>query len=207
MKREVITALRMTVATLVLTGIVYPLAITALAQGLFRHRANGSIVTAEGRAVGSELIGQTFKRLDYFQGRPSAAGSDGYDASASSGSNLGPTSAKLRDRVAAEIKRLQDENPQAPGPLPIELVTTSGSGLDPHLSSEATHWQASRVAASRGVSRADVEALIEERIEGRTLGFLGEPRVNVLLLNLELDKRFPRAGREPRMLSHERHEP
>jgi K+-transporting ATPase ATPase C chain len=194
MKREVIIALRMTVATLVLTGVVYPLAITALAQGLFRHRANGSIVRSEGRVVGSELIGQAFKRLDYFHGRPSAAGSDGYDASASSGSNLGPTSAKLRDRVAADIKRLQAENTEAPGPVPIELVTTSGSGLDPHLSPEGARWQAPRVAAARGVPLGDVQGLVEERIEGRTLGFLGEPRINVLLLNLELDKRFPPGG-------------
>jgi K+-transporting ATPase ATPase C chain len=194
MPREVIIALRMTVVTLVLTGVVYPLAVTAVAQVLFPRQADGSLVTVEGRVVGSELIGQAFKNPAYFQGRPSAAGTDGYDAAASSGSNLGPTSAKLRDRVVADLDRLRQENPNAPGPVPVELVTASGSGLDPHISPGAARWQIPRVAAARHVSVADVEAALERRVEPRTAGFLGEPRVNVLLLNLDLDQRSGAPG-------------
>jgi potassium-transporting ATPase KdpC subunit len=189
--REIAVALRMTVATLVLTGLAYPLVLTGIAQVLFAHQANGSLVPRDGQIVGSELIAQGFKSPAYFQPRPSAAG-DGYDPTASSGSNLGPASQKLRDRVVADVERLETENPQAPGPVPGELVTASGSGLDPHLSPEAALWQSARIAAARRVPQADVEALVERRLEGRTFGLLGEPRVNVLYLNLDLDERFGR---------------
>jgi len=191
MKTEILVALRMTAVTLVLTGLLYPLAVTGVAQVVFPYRANGSLVTTpEGRVVGSELIAQGFKSPAYFQPRPSAAGNDGYDATSSSGSNLGPTSQKLRDRVIADVARLRAENPQAPGPVPVELVTASGSGLDPDVSPEATRWQAPRVAAARHVPLEDLERMIDRRIVGRTFGLLGEPRVNVLRLNLDLDGRF-----------------
>lgn len=190
MKRELMIALRMALATLLLTGIVYPLAVTGAAQILFPHQANGSLVRRGETVVGSELLAQGFKKPEYFQSRPSAAGAEGYDAGASSGSNLGPTSKRLRDRVAVDLARLRAENPDAPGPVPIELVTASGSGLDPHVSPEAAQWQTPRVAAARRVSVDEVRSLVERRVEGRTLGLLGEPRINVLLLNLDLDKRL-----------------
>jgi K+-transporting ATPase ATPase C chain len=190
MKKEITVALRMTLVTLLLTGLAYPLAVTGLAQVLFPARANGSLVMTGERVVGSELIGQRFQKPGYFHSRPSAAGADGYDATSSSGSNLGPTSKALRDRIEAEITHLRSENPGAPGPIPVDLVTASGSGLDPHVSEDAARWQAPRVAAARGVPAAKVEELIASHTEGRWLGLLGEPRVNVLLLNVELDQRF-----------------
>ena len=189
---EIKIALRMTIVTLVLTGLVYPLAMTGLAQVIFPRAAGGSLVRGEdGRFVGSELMGQPFASPWYFQPRPSAAGS-GYDASASSGSNLGPTSKKLRARIVADVERLRKENPQAAEPIPSELVTASGSGLDPHLSPEAALWQVPRIAVARGRSADEIRGLVGPLIEPRLLGFLGEPTVNVLLLNLELDRRFGR---------------
>jgi K+-transporting ATPase ATPase C chain len=182
-------AIRATLVTLLLTGVAYPLLCTGLAQVLFPSRANGSLLSDDaGRAIGSVLIGQGFASAGYFQPRPSAAGDKGWDANNSSGSNLGPTSKKLRDRVTAEVGRLKAENPDASGEVPAELVATSASGLDPHLSPEAVRWQLLRVARSRGVSPERIAPLIGDQLEGRDFGFLGEPRVNVLLLNLALDR-------------------
>jgi K+-transporting ATPase ATPase C chain len=197
MRKEFIIALRTTVVTLVLTGLVYPLAMTGAAQALFSGRANGSLVHDEkGAVVGSELIGQAFAMPAYLQGRPSAAG-NGYDATASSGSNLGPTSQKLRDRVVGDIARLRKENPGAPLPVPGELVTTSASGLDPDLGPAAALWQAARIAEARQVAPERIRAVIESRVQGRDLGVFGEPRVNVLAVNLALDQQFGRPAHIP----------
>jgi K+-transporting ATPase ATPase C chain len=193
MRENILTSLRVTVVTLVLLGVAYPLVVTGVARVLFPHQAGGSIVLdASGKAVGSALIAQGFSSAAYFQPRPSAAGERGFDPLASGGSNLGPTSAKLRERVAAAGSRLRAENPAAAPVVPAELVTTSGSGLDPHLSPAGALWQVARVAAARGVTEARVRALVEDSVEGRDLGLLGEPRVNVLLLNLALDRQFGR---------------
>lgn len=191
-----LVALRFTLVTLFITGIAYPLGTTALAQLLFPSRANGSVVRDDrGQAVGSELIGQSFGKPSYFWSRPSAAGDKGYDATASTGSNFGVTSKKLHERIAGDLERLRKANPDAPGEVPDDLVTASASGLDPHISVAAARWQTPRVAKARGVAVARVQGLVESSIEGRDLGFLGEPRVNVLLLNLALDRQF---GASPR---------
>lgn len=191
-------AIRTTIVTLLLTGFIYPFVMTGLAQILFPWRANGSLVTDErGQLVGSELIAQGFANPGYFQPRPSAAGEKGYDAANSSGSNLGPTSKKLQDRIREDLKRLQDENPDANQMVPAELVTTSGSGLDPHLSPEAMLWQLPRVAKARGITPERVKAVVDSNVEGRTFGVLGEPRVNVLLVNLALDRQFGRPAPLP----------
>ena len=183
-------ALRATAVTLLLTGILYPLVMTGLGQLLFPSAAKGSLLRdPSGRLVGSALIGQSFTKPWYFQGRPSAAG-NGYDPLASGGSNLGPSSAKLRERVQADTARLARENPQAPGPVPVELVTASGSGLDPHISPHAAYWQLPRVARARGVAPERVKQVVDDHSEGRDLGLLGEPHVNVMLLNLALDRQF-----------------
>jgi len=192
MNRTIAVALRATAVTLVLTGIIYPVAMTGAAQVLFRRAANGNLVTDEkGNIVGSRLIGQVFHAPGYFQGRPSAAG-DGYDATSSGGSNLGPTSQKLHDRMTADATRLLQENPHAPGPIPVELLSASASGLDPHLSPAAAAWQIPRVAAARHVDEARVRTVVEAETEGRDWGLFGEPTVNVLTLNLALDRQFGR---------------
>lgn len=184
---NIFAALRVTLVTLVLTGLVYPFAMTGMAQALFHDRANGSLVHDEkGTVVGSELIGQVFANPAYLQGRPSAAG-NGYDATSSSGSNFGPTSKKLQDRVAADVARLHKENPEAPMPVPTDLVTASASGLDPDISIAAATYQVARVAMARGMPVDAVRGLVEKYTQGRTFGILGEPRVNVVALNLALD--------------------
>lgn len=198
MREHLLPALRATLVTLVLTGLAYPLLVTGVAQILFPRRASGSLVSDEtGRVVGSELLGQGFQSPAYFQPRPSAAGEKGWDPMASGGSNLGPTSRKLRDRAAGAAADLQRQNPDAPGAVPVELVAASASGLDPHLSPAAALWQVPRVARARGVAEARVRSVVEESIEGRDLGLLGEPRVNVLLLNLALDQRLGAPARAP----------
>lgn len=179
-------ALRVTIVSIVLLGFVYPLAMTAIAAVLFPRQANGSLVTVNGKVVGSSIIGQLWTKPQYFAGRPSAAGK-GYDPTSTGGTNLGPTSKKLIDSTKATIAELEKQNPDAAGPPPIDLVTSSGSGIDPDISPEAAYWQAPRVAKARGESLATVRALIAGHVQGRTFGFLGEPRVNVLEIDLALD--------------------
>ena len=186
--RNLRTAILMTAVTTILLGVVYPLAVTGLAQVLFRDKANGQLIERNGRIVGSRIIGQAFSSPGYFRGRPSAAGS-GYDAANSSGTNFGPTNKKLIDAVTANVDAAKKENPGAP--VPVDLVTSSASGLDPEISPAAALFQVPRVARERKVSEDDVRRLIDEHTEGRQWGFLGESRVNVLLLNLALDERWP----------------
>jgi K+-transporting ATPase ATPase C chain len=191
MWQQLLPGLRMMLVLTILTGLIYPLAVTGLCQMLFRDQANGSLKTVNGQVVGSSLIGQNFTKPEYFQPRPSAAGNDGYDGTASGGSNFGPTNQKLVDRVKASVDKFHKENPEYTGTLPADLVTASGSGLDPHISPASAVAQLDRVAKARGLSRDQIRRLIGAHTEGRDLGFLGEPRVNVLLLNLDLDRQFP----------------
>lgn len=191
MWRQLLPGLRMTLLLTVVTGLIYPGVVTGLCQVLFRSKANGSLVERNGQVVGSALIGQNFTKPEYFQGRPSAAGADGYDASASSGSNFGSTNQKLIDRTKASVEKLRTDNPTHTGNWPSDIATASGSGLDPHLSPESIAVQVDRVAKARGVSAEQVKQVADGFVEGRDLGFLGEPRVNVLKLNLALDDKFP----------------
>jgi K+-transporting ATPase ATPase C chain len=194
MNNVFVIGIRTTIVTLVLTGLIYPFVMTGITQVIFPWRANGSLVTDEkGQVIGSELIAQGFANPAYLQPRPSAAGEKGYDATSSSGSNFGPTSKKLQDRIKDDVKRLKEENPDATGLVPADLVTASGSGLDPDLSPQAALWQVPRIAKARGISPERVRGLIEANVEGRTLGIFGESRVNVLVTNLALDRQFGKA--------------
>ncbi len=189
MRKNLITALLMTLVTTVLLGVIYPLFITGLAHLYSREKANGQLITKDGVVIGSRIIAQPFTGTAYFHSRPSAAGPHGYAADNSGGSNLGPTNQKLVDRVKADVAMLQAENPGHP--IPIDLVTTSGSGLDPHISPAAAEFQLARIAKARGIDEESLEMLVAQHTEPRQFGIFGEPRVNVLELNLALDKKYP----------------
>jgi potassium-transporting ATPase KdpC subunit len=186
--KQFIIAIKITLVTALLLGVAYPLLVTGLSKALFPHQASGSLIQVNGKTIGSELIGQRFTRPEYFHGRPSAAGNDGYDGLASGGSNLGPTNQKLVDRVRDDVKKFHDENPAYDGAVPADLVTASGSGLDPDISPAAAGAQIDRVAAARHMNVDTVRQLVAANTEERQFGVLGEPRVNVLKLNLALDQ-------------------
>ena len=189
MKKNLITAVLMTIATTILLGLVYPLVVTALAQVMFRDKANGQLIQKDGKTIGSRIIGQAFTGPGYFHSRPSAAG-NGYDAANSNGSQYGPTNQKLIDRVKQDTSTAQADNPDKP--VPVDLVTTSASGLDPDITPAAADFQVARVARERHMSEDAIRQLIAKHTEGRQFGFLGEPRVNVLELNLDLDAKVGR---------------
>ncbi len=191
MLSELKSAILITIVLTVLTGILYPLAMTGVAQALFHKQANGSLIERNGTVIGSELIGQNFTKPEYFHPRPSAAGSNGYDATASGGSNLGPTNSALSDRLTKDAAQFRKDNPEFSGPIPADAITTSASGLDPEITPANAMAQAARVAQARQASRDAVESLVRANTQERDLGVLGEPRVNVLKLNLALDQAFP----------------
>ena len=191
MRYHLAPAFRLMLVFTVLTGLIYPGVVTGLCQMLFPRRANGSFVNVDGKIVGSDLIGQNFAKPGYFHPRPSAAGNDGYDGAASTGSNFGPTNQKLIDRVKASVEQFRKENPDYTGPIPADLLTASGSGLDPDISPASASAQASRIAKARGIGVDQLERIITRHTQGRDLGVLGEPHVNVLSLNLDLDREFP----------------
>lgn len=194
MKKNLIIAILYTVVTTILLGIVYPLVVTLLAQP-FKDRANGQLITRNGVVVGSRILAQPFTGAAYFHPRPSAAGTNGYDATNSGGTNYGPTNQKLVDRVKGDVATLQAENPGKP--VPIDLVTTSGSGLDPDITPAAAEFQIARVAHARGVPADELRTFVRQHTEDRQFGFLGEPRVNVLELNLALDDKYPQKNAAP----------
>jgi K+-transporting ATPase ATPase C chain len=190
MRKNLVTAILMTFVTTALLGLAYPLAVTALARLLFPERADGQLIKrVDGTIVGSRIIGQPFSSPGYFRARPSAAGAAGYDAGASTGSNYGPTNRKLIERVRSDVEKARAENASAP--VPVDLVTASASGLDPHISPAAAEFQLPRVARERGIGEEEVRRVLAEHTEGRQFGLLGEPVVNVLELNLDLDERMP----------------
>lgn len=191
MLSELKPAILITIVFTVLTGLAYPLAVTGLSQALFHHQANGSLIERNGVVIGSELIGQNFAKPEYFHPRPSAAGSNGYDATASGGSNLGPSNPALADRLTKDAAQFHKDNPDYTGPIPADAITTSGSGLDPEISPANALAQSARVAKARGVPQETVVSLINQNTRGRDLAILGEPRVNVLKLNLKLDETAP----------------
>ena len=195
MRHQIAPAFRLMLVLTVLTGLVYPGVITAISQALFRWQANGSILKVEGKEIGSAQIGQNFTKPEYFHPRPSAAGNDGYDATASTGSNYGPTNQKLIDRVKSSVEQFRKENPDYTGPIPADLLTASASGLDPDISPASAEAQAARVAKARGVRLEQIDELIIQNTKRADLGFLGEPRVNVLELNLKLDQQLPLKGK------------
>jgi len=194
MLKHLIPGLRIALVLTVLTGVLYPGIVTGLCQLFFRQQANGSLIVNNGRIIGSGLIGQSFTRPEYFHPRPSAAGSDGYDASTSGGSNLGPTSRQLMNRVQSDMEAFRRENREYQGPIPSDMATASGSGLDPHISPASAYAQAYRVAKTRRISVDQVNRLVSQNIEPPSLGFLGDARVNVLQLNLALDRYFKLPG-------------
>lgn len=194
MWKQLLPGLRIKIFLTILLGIVYPLAMTGISQALFRDKANGSLIMKDGKLIGSGLIGQSFTKPEYFHSRPSNAGANGYDGTASGGYNQGPTNKKLVDRITGAVEQFRKDNPDFRGPIPADLVTGSASGLDPHLSPDAAQAQAKRIARIRNTSVEQINGLIRQLMEGPDLGILGEPRVNVLKLNMELDRRFPKAA-------------
>jgi K+-transporting ATPase ATPase C chain len=192
MIKQLSPAFRLTLLLTLVTGLLYPGVVTGLCQVLFKNQADGSLVVKNGQIIGSSLLGQNFAKPEYFHPRPSAAGNDGYDATASSGSNYGPTSQKLMDRMKASSEQFRKENPSYTGPIPADAITASASGLDPDITIANAEAQAARVAQARGAKPDQVEKLIASATEGRGLGFLGEAHVNVLQLNLQLDHFFPK---------------
>jgi len=187
--KQLYPAFAMTIILTVITGVIYPLAVTGIANVIFKEKAQGSLIVKDGKVIGSSLIGQKFQGEGYFHSRPSAAGTNGYDGTSSAGTNLGPTSKKLTDSVKSKAEALKTENANAP--IPIDLVTSSASGLDPHITPAAAEFQIPRIARERSIAENEVKKLVEQHTEGRQLGVLGEPRVNVLELNLALNAAHP----------------
>jgi potassium-transporting ATPase KdpC subunit len=191
MWEQILPGLRIKIFFTILLGVIYPLAMTGISQIVFPHQANGSLITSGNKVIGSEIIAQSFTKPEYFHPRPSVAGNNGYDGTASGGSNYGPTNKKLIDRVSASVEQFRKENPDYQGPIPSDLVTTSASGLDPHLSPDSAAAQVPRVSKARGIPADQLNQIVSQFTEGPDFAILGEPRVNVLKLNLALDQKYP----------------